>query len=87
MASFKATFIERPAFTAGFLDGPGFEADFGEFQTILPDPYPGPYEVTPTQDTQTLATANKAMASDVTVNPIPHNYGLITWDGSKLRVS
>ena len=29
----------------------------------------------------------KTMASDVTVNPIPSNYGLITWDGSVLTVS
>lgn len=87
MASFKAKFIEQPTFTAGFFDGPGFNADFGEFQTILPDPYPGPYEATPTQGTQVLNTAGQSMAHDVVINPIPSEYGLITWDGSKLRVS
>lgn len=87
MATFKAKFIERPDFKAGFFDGPKFEADFGEFQTVLPDPYTGPYEATPTQDTQVLETAEKSMAHDVVINPIPSNYGLITWDGSKLRVS
>lgn len=34
--------------------------------------YPGPYEVTPSQSSQTLATAQKAMTSDVTVMEIPY---------------
>ena len=51
------------------------------------DPYEGPYEVTPTQQTQTLATDQLRMTGDVVVNPIPSNYGLITWDGIVLTVS
>lgn len=49
--------------------------------------YPGPYEVTPTQQTQTLPTTGFIMGHDVVVNPIPQNYGLITWNGSVLTVS
>ena len=49
--------------------------------------YAGPYEATPTQSAQTFSTQNKAMAQDFVVNPIPSNYGLITWDGSVLTVS
>lgn len=49
--------------------------------------YDGPTEVTPTQETQVLYTANKAVLSNITVNPIPSNYGLITWNGSTLTVS
>ena len=54
--------------------------------TDLPE-YEGPYEATPTRSTQTFPTSDKAMTRDFTVNPIPSNYGLITWDGSKLTVS
>lgn len=44
--------------------------------------------VTPTQSTQTIsADAGYGGLGTVTVNPIPSNYGLITWDGSKLTVS
>ena len=44
--------------------------------------------VTPTQSTQTIsADAGYGGLGTVTVNPIPSNYGLITWDGSKLIVS
>lgn len=50
-------------------------------------PYIGPYEVVPTQNEQNLQTANKSMSRNVVIAPIPSNYGLITWDGSKLRVS
>jgi len=49
--------------------------------------YDGEYEITPSQSTQTLETAHLKMRSNVVINPIPSNYGLITWDGSKLRVS
>jgi len=49
--------------------------------------YSGPYTVTPTQSTQTLSTQNKRTTSNITINPIPSNYGLITWNGSFLKVS
>lgn len=50
-------------------------------------PYDGGYVVTPTRDTQVLHTASRRMSEDVVVNPIPSNYGLITWDGSVMTVS
>lgn len=49
--------------------------------------YEGPYSVTPSQETQALATEGLVMIEDVVVNPIPSNYGLITWSGSVLTVS
>lgn len=50
-------------------------------------PYQGEYVVTPTLETQILHTAGTGMSQDVTINPIPSNYGLITWNGSTLTVS
>lgn len=49
--------------------------------------YQGPYEVTPTTEEQVLSTANKTTTRNIVVNPIPSNYGLITWDGTILTVS
>ena len=49
--------------------------------------YVGEYEVTPSAETQTLDTAGMRMSRAVTINPIPQNYGLITWNGSFLTVS
>lgn len=51
------------------------------------DPYTGAYEITPSQETQTLETYNKRMTGNVTINPIPSNYGLITWNGAFITVS
>lgn len=49
--------------------------------------YQGSYEVTPSEITQVLSTENLMMAENITINPIPNNYGLITWNGSALTVS
>lgn len=54
---------------------------------VLPAAYTGPYEVTPSSETQTLDTDAFYMNGNVTINPIPSNYGLITWNGSTLTVS
>ena len=50
-------------------------------------PYAGPYEVTPGREAQVLPTEARTLAQDVVVNPIPHNYGLITYNGSTITVS
>lgn len=49
--------------------------------------YHGDYTVTPSRVQQTLPTAGMVLDRNVTVEPIPSNYGLITWDGSTLTVS
>lgn len=49
--------------------------------------YEGETTFTPTQNTQTVQTVGMMMDSNITINPIPENYGLITWDGSVLTVS
>ena len=49
--------------------------------------YGGPYEFTPTSETQTADIDGRLATSDIVINPIPSNYGLITWDGSTITVS
>ena len=51
------------------------------------DPYEGEYVVTPSAFRQILQTKNKRMDENVVVEPIPHNYGLITYNGFELTVS
>ena len=53
---------------------------------LVPD-YTGEYIVTPSQETQILAATGMRMTNDVTIDPIPSNYGLITWNGSIITVS
>lgn len=49
--------------------------------------YDGAVVVSPSTEPQTLSTAHMMVLDDITINPIPSNYGLITWDGSTLTVS
>ena len=54
---------------------------------VLPPAYEGSYEVTPSDTEQVLATDSFYMNGNITINPIPNNYGLITWNGSTITVS
>ena len=49
--------------------------------------YEGEYSATPSETAQRFATRNRRMTADFIVNPIPSNYGRITWNGSVLTVS
>lgn len=49
--------------------------------------YQGETEFTPSRDAQTVSVGGKLSMTDITINPIPSNYGLITWNGSTLTVS
>ena len=49
--------------------------------------YEGETTVTPTQETQVLQTIGTLVTDNITINPIPNNYGLISWNGSVLTVS
>ena len=50
-------------------------------------PYEGEYIVDPTTETQILLTKNLRMIDNLVINPIPNNYGLVTWNGSFLVIS
>ena len=63
------------------------DGEAGVFFGMASDPYTGETTITPTEETQTLNTAGKTVAVDIIIEPIPENYGLITWNGSTLTVS
>ena len=50
------------------------------------DIYAGAYEFTPSEDTQTISIADQMASQNITINPIPSNYGRIEWNGSTLMV-
>ena len=49
--------------------------------------YEGETIITPSMETQILATKDTRVLQNITIEPIPSNYGLITWNGSYLTVS
>ena len=78
-----------PGATLRVGDAPAVAFGTDEYVPYVPrvDEWAGPYEVTPSEVAQTLATRDLLMAADLVVGPIPSNYGLVTWDGAVLTVS
>lgn len=81
---FDVTFTDEAPFTCTMDEGADFRVDFG---AAVEKEYRGAYSVTPSTEEQTLPTANRVLAQNVTIAPIPQNYGLITWNGAELTVS
>lgn len=44
----------------------------------VPEAFHGSYTVTPNGAVQVLQTAGKLATDNITINPVPQNYGLIT---------
>ena len=84
MPEYVCIFQENDDFNCTFTSD-SFAVDFGV--EIPVSNYQGSYEVTPTADAQVLPTQNKLLGANITIAPIPQNYGLITWNGSDITVS
>ena len=79
---------EAESLEFGLDDGYEHQLDIdAKIVIVQGESYTGSYTVTPNNQTQTLSTAGLVMTNNVTVNPIPSNYGLITWNGAVLTVS
>ena len=63
-----------------------FTNDYVINVSLYPD-YSGAVEVTPSLNTTVLATAGTVVQQDIVINPIPNNYGLITYNGSYITIS
>lgn len=61
-------------------------ADF-IFERSDVEDFDGAYTYTPTQEEQVINIDGKKATQNITINPIPNNYGLITWNGSVITVS
>lgn len=78
----QAVSVSVNADTLGVALGTPVVKEYVDVQT-----YTGEYEVTPSEATQTLATIGKRMINNVTIHPIPSNYGRIEYNGAVLTVS
>lgn len=65
-----------------------FKAEFKDIQVATERPvteyYEGDYEVTPKREAQILPTGGKMLDKDITVKPIPPEYGLVSYDNRKI---
>ena len=55
--------------------------------TSLVPNYEGEYSFTPTQTEQIVEVGGKKALENIVINPIPSNYGLITYNGTYITVS
>ena len=82
---FEVTFQEGDSIDVDFQEGDErFDVSFG---AGIEKEYHGQTEVIPSQETQVLHTANRALTENIIIDPIPSNYGLITYNGSVITVS
>lgn len=85
---FNISFSAPGNFIASFDDPPSMAAEFeNTIEKPVGEYYTGVYEVTPSEETQTLLTENLISAHNFVINPIPSNYGKINWNGAVLTVS
>ena len=63
------------------------DGEFGVFQKISDaSAYTGRTNVIPSNEKQVLNTIGKVLGDNITIQPIPSNYGKITWNGVYLLV-
>ena len=86
MASFNITFTDDSEFNIGFTSG-GDNIPVVFDTIITPPAYQGSYDITPTEETQVIQGKGLVLTDDITIAPIPTNYGRLTWNGSILTVS
>ena len=82
---FNISFSDSQAFRIGFSGSEGFPVKFDSMNSSAK--YQGAYEFTSSAETQTVETAGLVLEENIIIDPIPDNYGLITWDGSTITVS
>lgn len=56
-------------------------------EVVQAEPFLGEYTYDPTDEVQTIEINGLRATDNITINPVPSNYGLITWDGATLTVS
>ncbi|MBQ6501199.1 MAG: hypothetical protein IJI87_07495 [Mogibacterium sp.] len=65
-----------------------YDASIGVSYSAVDYPtYTGEMIFTPTEEAQIIHTKETRVLQNITINPIPQNYGKITWNGSILTVS
>lgn len=85
---FNVKFSVRDSFPVVFSPPGPMKADFAEtIEKYIGEFFDGPYEYTPAAEAQTVPINGMVATSDIVINAIPNNYGLITWNGSTLTVS
>lgn len=75
-------------FNISFGSSPQFDVSFDSVTEIpVTDYFDGEYEYTPTDTEQTIPIIGLTARRNITINPVPPNYGHISWNGAYITVS
>ena len=84
----NATFSNTEQLNAVFAQPHTLGAELGSTVYVpVIDDYVGPYEIVPSDEAQVIHCDALRMRDNLTIDPIPSNYGKITWNGAYLTVS
>ena len=86
----KLTPVINPQKLSVSVSAPSVGADTGipvvkEYVSV--ENYEGEYTFRPREEAQTIPVDVYSMKYDITINPLPSNYGKITYNGAILTVS
>lgn len=88
MTVFNVTFESIGDFNAKFENDDSFDDILENVIEIGKiDPYNGSYIFTPSSEEQVIEIHGKTAINDIKIEPVPNNYGLITWNGRTLTVT
>ena len=88
MATFNVKLLDDTSFHASLSTDESIGADFADAVRIYDlEVYTGDYEITPSEDAQVLDITNKMFLENITIKPIPQNYGRISYNGYSLTVT
>lgn len=79
--------VDNSTLSLSINDSDGLSLSAGEVINVGADLYDGSYEWTPSTETQTIQINGKQATADIVIQPIPNNYGLVTYNGSTITVS
>lgn len=87
-AEFSSNIIETTAsFSNQLIEvEAGLTTNVTHYHSEYPD-YEGETTFTPSQETQIIPTGHTVLLSDITINPIPSNYGRITYSGGIISIT
>lgn len=87
MDNLRGTLADLGGITGTLADGGSIAGRLNVPDIITPPTYSGPVTITPTRQAQTLETGGTMLNENITVEAIPNNYGLITYNGGIITVS